>query len=161
MNDFQNDGSKEAQKPAPGRQARRKSAAWKSGLMLAGLGAVVLGGGYLAGVNAPAGAQTASQPTTAQSVAQTSGQSSAPSANSQSQAVAPDEESESEEARIIGFDDQGNPVILNDDGSLQFGGSAAESQAPAQQFGRRGRQFGSASQQAPSFSGPTTRSRGS
>lgn len=162
MSDFQRDVLKETQTPAPQRKARRKSAAWKSGLMLTGLGAVVLGAGYLAGVNAPAVAQTAAQQTTPQSVAQTNEQANVAAANNKSQPLTSDEEFESEDGRVIGFDDQGNPVILNDDGSLQFGNGATESQAPStQQFGRRGRQLGGFSQQAPSFSGPTTRSRGS
>ena len=157
MNDIREDAVNDGAR----RKARRKGAAWKSGLMLTGLGAVVLGAGYLAGANAPAVQQAAAQAATPQTVAQSN---AAPSnSNLQRQQAAPvvldDETNEAEDGVVIGFDEQGNAVILRSDGSLALGGSASGSST--QQFGRRSRQFGGSSQQAPSFSGPAARSRGS
>jgi cytoskeletal protein RodZ len=173
-----NDAREETTKESLPRKSRRKNGAWKSGLVLTGLAGVVLGAGYLAGVNAPAVAQTEGQQLTPQAVARTSdranqagGQANAATARADSdRSIESEDESEApatapqaEDGVVIGFDEQGNPVILRNDGSLQLGGSSAGSQNQfGQQFGgRRSRQFGGLNQQAPNFSGPIGRSRGS
>lgn len=157
-------------KEAAVRSRRRKNAKWKSGLMVTGLGAVVLGAGYLAGVNAPAVAGA----NTTQSVAQAGISRTGANDNG---AVLPQSALNSNDGQgflFNGDDDQGfsgNQGLQGDDGTFLFNGGNGsgssdqfnqQQQQPLQQFGRRrNRQFGGLSQQQPNFGGPVTRSRGS
>ena len=143
------------------RGRRRKSAKWKSGLMITGLGAVVAGAGYLAGVNAPA----INQSTASQTVARSGTLGNNSSNLNQGQGF-----------QLNGDDGQG---ALNDGGSFQFNGDDGSGNPFGQQFGdngtsgsgtnqfnqqfggRRNRQFRGSGQQQPNFGGPVTRSRGS
>jgi hypothetical protein len=146
-------------RPAPVRSRRRKSAKWKSGLMLTGLGAVVLGAGYFAGVNAPAVANADSTRTVASAGINRFGGNDDGLLSPQSP--------NSDNSQGFLFNGDGNQGLQGDDGSFLFdGGNGSDSngqfnqQAPTQQFGRQSRQFGF-SQQQPNFGGPVTRSRGS
>ena len=152
---------------ARARNRRRKGAAWKSGLMITGLGAVVLGAGYLAGVNAPAVAQTS----TPQAVA---GTGSAQSNTEQNQLQAPAIGLSSDDGQLFQFNgDNSQALGGNSGGTFQSQGGGDNSQSQGgnglgstdqfnQQFGgRRSRQLRGFSQQQPGFGGPVTRSRGS
>ncbi len=144
------------------RNRRRKNAAWKSGLMLTGLGAVIAGAGYLAGVNAPAVAQT-----TASTVAATTGAASLN--NSDNQLASPNNDLSangfnSDEARGFEFNsDDDQPAVGNSGTSPSLGndGSNSSGQSTQQFGGRRGRQFRGFGQQQPGFGQPLTRSLGS
>ena len=101
---------------------------------------------------------------TPQAVAQASDlRPPAPSQAEDTQRAVPGNGIQLDDGQVLMFDDQGNPVILGSDGRLQFGDDdGATSNDALQQFGgRRSRQFGGFSQQAPNFSGPIGRSRGS
>ncbi len=128
------------------RNRRRKSAGWKSGLLLTGLGAVVLGAGYLAGVNAPAVGQSSTAPAAARA--------ERPSPNSLGdQPLAPS-----------GSLGSGQGFQFNDDATLGVqsqGDDGASTTFNQQLEGRRSRQLRSLGQQQPNFSRPLTRSRGS
>lgn len=136
------------------RSRRRKSAAWKSGLMLTGLGAVVVGAGYLAGVNAPAVAQSS----TPQAVAQTG---TANPAGEENGLRTEGRTAGSNAGSFLGYDEDGNAVYLGSDGGLVFrGDDDFDENENRQQFQTRpSRQ--SRAQQQPLFGGPVTRSRGS
>lgn len=136
------DSNEQLTQAAAVKRRRRRSVGWKSGLMLTGLGAVVLGAGYLAGVNAPAVAQT--------SAAQTVMNAGSASVNAgQSALVAPDSGATLDDQQAFGLDEN------------------ATTQLSPQFSGRRGRQARGFSQQQPdlsqqpNFSAPLTRSRGS
>lgn len=142
-----NDQSKKA---AQVRARRRKNAAWKSGLMLGGLGAVVLGAGYLAGVNAPA---------TAQSASETVARTGAANSNTAGNQLAPTSGFSSNDAQGFQFNGDDGQGALGDEGTFQFRGGGSNGQFN-QQFGTQGsRQFRGSTQ--PGFSRPLTRSRGS
>lgn len=164
-----------AAKEAQARHRRRKSAAWKSGLVLTGLGGVVLGAGYLAGVNAPAVAQTSTPQAVAQAApasatnqnsvpSQSSAPSLAPAADEDNVLRVPQTSDSSQPGLFMGYDESGNAVYLTNDGQLVIGGSnsaGSSSQLNPQsgsQSTRRSRGF---TQQQPNFSRPMTRSRGS
>lgn len=135
-------------------RGRRRSAGWKSGLMVTGLGAVVLGAGYLAGVNAPAVAQNS----TPQAVAQTGTANLAPEAGARRAA---DGSPRTNEGVFLGYDEDGNAVYLGSDGNLVFrdDDDFGEREENRQLQAQPNRQF--RSQQQPGFRGPVTRSRGS
>ncbi len=157
------------------RNRRRKRAAWKSGLILTGLGSVVLGAGYLAGVNAPAVAQSSTPQAVARSAGAAapaqenlSGQPARPrsetserDSNERDELQAPQASDSSQPGLLVGYDENGNAVYLTNDGRLVIGGSASSgsSSQPSQQFG--GRSSGRGLAQQPGFSRPLTRSRGS
>jgi hypothetical protein len=144
----------------PVRSRRRKGAKWKSGLMLTGLGAVVLGAGYFAGVNAPAVANAGSTQTVASAGINPFG--------ANDNGLLSPQGSNSDNGQGFLFNGDGNQGFQGDDGSLLSNGGDGsgldnqfnQQQPPVQQFGRRSRQFGF-SQQQPNFGGPVTRSRGS
>lgn len=144
------------------RRRRRKSAGWKSGLMLTGLGAVVLGAGYLAGVNAPA----VNQATASETVARTNGAAT----DQGTSALGTDNQFQApNNAGGQGFFSNGddgqfsgnNNGIIQQFGDDDFGSSDQFSQQFNQQFNRRNRQLPGLSQQQPGFSRPLGRSRGS
>jgi hypothetical protein len=146
----------------PARSGRRKSAKWKSGLMLTGLGAVVLGAGYIAGVNAPAVDATASSGTIAQAGA------ARPDANQNGLLVPQNSNNSDGQGFLFNGDDDGeffgNQAAPGNSGTFQFNGgdgSGSSGQLNQQFGGRRNRQFGGFGQQQPNFGGPITRSRGS
>ncbi|MGE5603488.1 MAG: hypothetical protein ACM30E_10575 [Nitrososphaerales archaeon] len=155
------------------RGRRRKSAKWKSGLMLTGLGAVVLGAGYLAGVNAPAVGASASAGVAASSGTIAQAGAARSDANQNQFLVPPNTENSDDRQNFVfnGDDEEGffgNQALPGDSGAFQSNGGSGSgpsgqlNQQFGQRFGgRRNRQFGGSVQQQPNFGGPITRSRGS
>jgi hypothetical protein len=143
------------------RSRRRKSAAWKSGLVLTGLGTVVLGAGYIAGVNAPAVARSnTTQNSTPQAVAQTE---SNPPAAEENGLRSPNTAGGANAALFMGYDEDGNAVFLQNDGTVVRGDDGFNSGSqPSQQFkAQPNPQSRGLTQQQPNFRRPLTRSRGS
>lgn len=162
------------EKDKQARSRRRKSTAWKSGLMLTGLGGVVLGAGYLAGVNAPAVARSSTPQAVAQTAAGSptrqdsdSRQQSAPSAerttDEENRTTAPQNNDDGQPGLFMGYDENGNAVYLTNDGSLVIGGSdnSGSNSLFNQQFGGQSSRRSRSLTQQPNFSRPMTRSRGS
>ncbi len=146
------------------RSRRRTGAAWKSGLVLTGLGAVVLGAGYLAGVNAPAvnsGVANAAGANAAVSTPQPVAQAPAGRLSDDDAAErGPQGALGSEDRLFLGYDEEGNAVYLKSDGSLEFRADEALSQG-SQFAAPSGSQSRGLAQQQPNFRRPLTRSRGS
>jgi hypothetical protein len=162
------------------RRPRSKHAGWKSGLMAAGFGAVVLGAGYLAGTNAPAAGATSqtngaqlngTQPTAIErQQAPVQDNASQGRAALSGQTFRGDDESNSDGG--FTFDDRSNSGSFNDNsgaansgnsGSSSSDGSSTQQIQPRQfrRFRGNGSGLGQFGTQQPQFSAPVTRSRGS
>jgi hypothetical protein len=160
--------------PAP-RRPRSKHAGWKSGLMVAGFGAVVVGAGYLAGTNAPTARATAptgsAQATGSQPVVIQHQPASQENAALGAQALSGQVFRGTDESEGFSSDDRDNSGSSSSDdnssgnsGSLNNNSGSAQQLQPRQFRRFRGNasglgQFGA--QQQPQFSAPMTRSRGS